>query len=66
MSVYVTVFAGSTPIGGLIAGSIASALGAPAALLFGGVVSAAVGLGAAWVVRATRRAPIAALPGRRL
>ena len=46
MSLYVTVFAGSTPIGGVIAGTIASAWGAPAALLFGGVVSAAVGLGA--------------------
>jgi MFS family permease len=44
MSVYVTVFAGSTPIGGLISGSIASAWGAPAALVVGGVVSMAVGL----------------------
>jgi MFS family permease len=46
MSLYVTVFAGSTPIGGLIAGTIASAWGAPAALFLGGVVSAAVGVGA--------------------
>lgn len=63
MSLYVTVFAGSTPIGGVIAGSIASAWGAPAALLFGGVVSAAVGLGALLLGRGLpgpRRAPLEA------
>jgi MFS family permease len=63
MSLYVTVFAGSTPIGGLIAGSIASTWGAPAALLFGGVVSAAVGLGAILMGRGLqgrRRAPLEA------
>jgi MFS family permease len=57
MSLYVTVFAGSTPIGGLIAGTIASAWGAPAALFLGGVVSAAVGVGALLLGRG--------LPGRR-
>lgn len=46
MSVYVTVFAGSTPIGGLLAGSIASTWGAPVAFLAGGAVSVAVALGA--------------------
>jgi MFS family permease len=63
MSVYVTVFAGSTPIGGLIAGAIASAWGAPAALLFGGVASVAVGLGALVVARGLpgpRTAPLEA------
>jgi MFS family permease len=63
MSLYVTVFAGSTPIGGLIAGSIAAAWGAPAALLLGGVVSAAVGLGAILMGRGLpgpRRAPLEA------
>jgi MFS family permease len=54
MSVYVTVFAGSTPIGGLIAGTIAARAGAPAALLFGGVVSAVVGVAA---IAASRQAP---------
>ncbi len=51
MSLYVTVFAGSTPIGGLIAGTIASGWGAPAALFVGGAVSAAVGLGAILMAR---------------
>ena len=66
MSVYVTVFAGSTPIGALIAGTIASVWGAPAALLFGGVVSIAVGLGALMATRRPREPGIAALPDGRL
>jgi predicted MFS family arabinose efflux permease len=41
LSIYTTVFAGSTPIGGLIVGSIAGLLGVGAALAFGGVVSLA-------------------------
>ena len=50
MSVYTTVFAGSTPIGGLLLGAIASRFGVPEALLIGGVVSLIVGLGAfAWL-----------------
>jgi MFS family permease len=52
MSVYMTVFAGSTPVGGLFAGWLASSFGAPVALAIGGGVSALVVLGAtAWVVR---------------
>lgn len=47
-SVYTTVFAGSTPIGGLFAGSIASAAGAPAALLIGGILSVLAAL-VAWL-----------------
>ena len=39
MSIYTTVFAGSSPIGGLIAGAIAAAAGVGAALLVGGLVS---------------------------
>ena len=66
MSVYVTVFAGSTPIGGLIAGSIASASGAPAALLFGGAVSIAVGLAALVATRGLREQRVVALTDRRL
>ena len=41
VSIYTTIFAGSTPIGGLIAGSIAGALGVGAALLAGGAVALA-------------------------
>jgi MFS family permease len=40
ISVYTTVFAGSTPIGGLIIGAVASGLGVPAAFLIGGGISA--------------------------
>ncbi|HEX8939189.1 MAG TPA: MFS transporter [Candidatus Limnocylindrales bacterium] len=52
MSVYTTVFAGSTPIGGLIAGWLASSFGTPVSLAVGGAVSAVGALGATvWVVR---------------
>jgi MFS family permease len=40
MSFYVTVFAGSAPIGGLFAGAIAEAWGAPVAFLAGAALSA--------------------------
>ena len=39
MSIYTTVFAGSSPIGGLIAGAIAAAAGVAAALFVGGAVA---------------------------
>jgi MFS family permease len=39
MSVYTTAFAGSVPVGGLFAGSVAAAAGAPAALAVGGVLT---------------------------
>lgn len=52
MSVYMTVFAGSTPVGGLLAGWLASSFGSPVALAFGGGTSALVSVAAAiWVVR---------------
>jgi MFS family permease len=52
MSVYTTVFAGSTPIGGLIAGALASAFGVPVSIAFGGAGSLVVGLAAyAWYRR---------------
>lgn len=72
MSVYTTVFAGSTPIGGLIAGAIASALGPAAAIGIGGVLTLLVGgLAVLWLrahrdVAAAAQAPMAmgaALPG---
>src|SRR6185436_20037032 len=44
MSVYTTVFAGSTPFGGLITGAIASGFGAAAAIVLGGLLSLATGL----------------------
>ncbi len=49
MSVYTTVFAGSTPIGGLAFGAIAGAAGAAAAIIVGGALALAVGIGAAIV-----------------
>jgi len=45
MSVYTTVFAGSTPIGGFMAGSIASAFGVPLAVAVGGAGSLIAGVG---------------------
>jgi MFS family permease len=54
MSVYTTVFAGSTPIGGIVAGTLASRLGVAEAIGIGGGLSLIVGLG---VIAWFRRAP---------
>jgi len=52
MSVYTTVFAGSTPIGGLLTGVLASAISIPFAIAVGGAGSLVVGVGAyAWYRR---------------
>lgn len=52
MSVYTTVFAGSTPIGGLFAGSLASAVSVSASLIVAGVLCVAIGLAAVvWLRR---------------
>ena len=52
LGVYLTVFAGSTPVGGLFAGWLASSFGTPVALAVGGGTSALVALGATvWVIR---------------
>jgi MFS family permease len=51
MSVYTTVFAGSTPIGGLLFGWLASVAGVAFAVAAGGVGALAVGLGALLWVR---------------
>ncbi len=49
MSVYTTVFAGSTPIGAIFAGEVAGRAGTPAAFAVAGVISlATVGLAVAW------------------
>jgi MFS family permease len=62
MSVYTTVFAGSTPIGGVLMGGIASALGVDWSLAIGGAASAVIGLLAfVWL----RRIDVAAIARRR-
>ena len=50
MSVYTTVFAGSTPIGGPLMGWVAATFGPALSIGLGGLASAAAGIGAlAWV-----------------
>ncbi len=52
ISVYTTVFAGSTPVGALFAGALAARWGAVAALAVGGVLTVGVGVAAlAWLRR---------------
>jgi len=52
MSVYTTIFAGSTPVGGPLMGGFASAFGVAVSLAIGGVVATIVGLGAfVWIRR---------------
>jgi MFS family permease len=56
ISVYTTVFVGSTPIGGLIIGWIASRYGVDASLLVGGIACIATGgLGLIWLRRINTR-----------
>jgi MFS family permease len=63
MSVYTTVFAGSTPVGGLVTGAIASSFGAAVAIGLGGVASLATGIGAiTWLRGAPMRQPKPASP----
>jgi len=53
LAVYTTVFAGSIPIGGLIAGWVASRWGASVAFAFGGALTTATALGSMlWLRRA--------------
>ena len=54
MSLYVTVFAGSAPIGGLLAGSMAEAWGAPAAFSIGAALAGGVLVLVAWRLRSVR------------
>ena len=52
MSVYTTIFAGSTPVGGPLMGGFASAFGVAVSLAIGGVIATIVGLGAfVWIRR---------------
>lgn len=61
MSVYTTVFAGSTPVGGLLTGAIASSFGAAIAIAVGGAASLLTGLGAiSWLRGRPMRPPKAA------
>jgi MFS family permease len=67
VSLYTTVFVGSTPIGGLFSGVVASGFGgAPAALIVGGSLAVLAALVAYLRVpdRPSLRASLPALPGR--
>jgi MFS family permease len=60
MAVYTTVFAGSTPLGGLAFGAIAAISGVSAAILVGGLAALAIGIVAAivaWRWGLLRRSP---------
>jgi hypothetical protein len=48
MSIYLAVFAGSTPIGGILMGAIGASAGVATALVLGGAISAVVAI-VAWV-----------------
>jgi MFS family permease len=67
-SVYTTIFAGSTPIGGLIFGALASGLGTEVAIAVGGLVSVGIALTAllvAWrwgLIGSARKRPVQAVP----
>ena len=54
MSLYVTVFAGTAPIGGLFAGAIAQAFGAPVAISLGAALAAIVLAVCGWQLRRAR------------
>jgi MFS family permease len=59
MAVYTTVFAGSTPFGGLLIGWVASSFGVPAGWLVGGVASILAALGGAvWIARTGMALPL--------
>jgi Arabinose efflux permease len=64
MSVYTTVFAGSTPFGGLVTGAIASSFGAAMAIGLGGAASLLTGLGALQWLRGRPMRPPSKVPGR--
>jgi MFS family permease len=54
MALYVTVFAGSAPIGGLLAGGLAQAFGAPFAFSLGAALASVVLVLVAWRMRSVR------------
>jgi MFS family permease len=63
MSVYTTVFAGSTPVGGLLLGAIASRFGVPIAYIAGGVITVGIGL---WAAVWLRSMPASVIRPRRV
>ncbi|HEY0444711.1 MAG TPA: MFS transporter [Candidatus Limnocylindrales bacterium] len=63
MSVYTTVFAGSTPIGGPVMGAMAGGFGIATALIVGGVISASIGI-LGWFSIRTGAVPAAPPPWR--
>ncbi len=66
LSLYTTLFAGSTPIGGIAMGAIAASAGTPVALEVGGSLSALVGIVAwAWYRRRPQPAGSAVRPESR-
>lgn len=64
MSVYLTVFAGSSPIGALFAGTIAAAAGVAAAFLAGGLLACCAVAIALLVVRRSDRIGLGSGPGQ--
>jgi MFS family permease len=65
IGVHTTIFLGSTPIGGIVAGMIASIAGVEAAFLVGGSVALVVGLaGAVWLRGALRSGVVVLSPTR--
>jgi MFS family permease len=65
MSVYTTIFAGSTPIGGPLMGGLASAVSVAFSLAVGGVLALVVGLGAwVWIRRQGLDRHLGATPTR--
>jgi MFS family permease len=62
MSLYVTVFAGSAPIGGLVAGALAQAFGAPVAFSIGAALASGVLVLVAWRLRGVQVPRVSAAP----
>jgi len=62
MALYVTVFAGSAPIGGLFAGALAEAFGAPFAFSFGAALATGVLALVAWRLRSVKQPRLAQAP----
>ena len=63
MSLYVTVFAGTAPIGGLLAGTLAQAFGAAAAFSIGALLASAVLLLVAWRLGGARPPEVSTMAG---
>ncbi|HEX5591293.1 MAG TPA: MFS transporter, partial [Candidatus Limnocylindrales bacterium] len=67
LGVYTMVFAGSTPLGGLLAGALASAFSVPVSIAFGGVASLISGIaGYAWYRRIRSSTAIAEAAAERV